>query len=244
MTFVAKIDAENPLWAGWEIQGPLTVDETGYPVSALLVFKDEQGDQTDECVCPIIDHLMIDPDSGEVIGMVTKEGFDASTEEGANWVLKPMAEHKAKAEYWDQQPDVVVARQVIANAERLAKAELSRLRYLDWRFKAELGKFVQGLIDGKKIKTKTWVSLWGTISRKKKAASVKVADEALAIAWAKDANPDAVETKEQFYISKLQKSDKEWLINAAQSGEDEQVAKAFTYEPEEENTEIKQGAKL
>jgi hypothetical protein len=251
LKYIAKLDDGNPFLQDWETD-KITTDDMGYPISVLLIqYSEDEGDgdalmkvPVDERVCTVVDHLIIDDETGEAIGMVCLEGFDANTPDGAEWVMQKMAETRAKAEYWDQRPEVIMARQVIANAEQLAKQELGRLRYLEWRFKPELGKYVQGLIDSKAIKTKTWRCLYGTIARKIKPATVKVIDEEYAVAAALQAFPDAVEVTKRFYISKLSKDERAWLLEAAKAGDDELLKKAFAYEAGDEETKIEAGAKL
>jgi len=157
----------------------------------------------------IIDGVIYDSATGEYVGHVDTglaKRFEIDSEDAANWVLQKMLKAESAITAINQTPEVIAARTIIANAESMAKDHQKRLDGLHARFDDELAQWTRKQLDGK---SKTWKSIYGSVSFRSVGESVKVRDEHKAIAWAKTFAKDAVKVSEKFLISLLSDSERD-----------------------------------
>lgn len=176
----------------------------------------------------IIDGMIVDADTGEVIGLAKQE-FKVQDEESFNWVMKKILNEESKIAAIDNSVEVKQAQAIIANAESMKKDAQRRLDWLLSRFSAEIGEYARPQLTkgSKSLKT-----IFGTVAFRTKKAALKVIDEEKAIAWARAMAPTAIKVKESFLISELQGEQREKAT---------QYIHAFKVEPETETVTIKTG---
>lgn len=140
------------------------------------------------------DGLWIDADTGEVVGLA--EPFQVTDEDSANWVLEKLLNAEA---------DIARERMKLRAVEERAQANIKRHeRRVEWlkaRFGPELEAYAAQALEGKKSRTLSL--LFGKLAFRKKAGGLRLADEALALEWAKKHCPDAVKVTEAFRISAI-----------------------------------------
>jgi hypothetical protein len=180
-------------------------------------------------VTETIDGLVWDVETGECLGVATPEPFIIADEDSANWVLKKMQEAEAKIEAIDKTPEVIAARALIANADSMKKDAERRYAGLERRFGKELARWAKGQLQGK---SKTFKGIFGSISFRDASDRIVVADEELALTWAKVHAPSAIKRTEKFLISEAK--DKIDMKNPI-------AKKAFAIEKGGETFKIKTG---
>jgi hypothetical protein len=187
--------------------------------------------------------FMIDPETGEILGMLdTTDRFEVKAQDDAEWVLKKMLSAEADMAAIDNMPDVIRAKAVLENAEKLKKEQQCKLDWLHRRFDNELGEFARRQLEGQK--GKTLKTIYGSISLRVKKGGLKVLDPAKALLMAKMDYPHAVKTTESFLISMLTDSEKETLVKGLTGTvwtDEDEARKAFTVEPDSETVTVKTG---
>jgi hypothetical protein len=190
-----------------------------------------------------IDGFLYDSETGELLGAALPQpAFVVDSEEAASWVLGKILDAEAAVAAIDSTPDVIRARAVLENAERIRKERAARLDWLKRRFEPELGAFARKQLDGKK--TKTWKTVLGSVSLKTKNGGVRMTDEARALAWAKMHAPEAVKTTERFLISELPDEALTTIVralNGPATPDEEPLRAAFELVQDDETVHIKTG---
>jgi len=179
-------------------------------------------------VTEIIDGLIWDVETGECLGPV-RSTFKIATKEDAEWVLIKLQTCESEIQAIDKTPSVIAARALIANAESMKKDLERRYASIERRFGPELANWARTQLVGK---AKTFKTLFGSVSFRAVPDKIKVADEELAVAWAKVHAPAAIKTTHKFLISEAK--DK---INM----DDALAKKAFVTEKGGESFAIKTG---
>jgi hypothetical protein len=187
--------------------------------------------------------FMIDPETGEILGMLdTTDRFEVKAQDDAEWVLKKMLSAEADMAAIDNMPDVIKAKAVLENAEKMKREQQRKLDWLHRRFDNELGEFARRQLEGQK--GKTFKTIYGSISLRVKKGGLKVLDPAKALLMAKMDYPHAVKTTESFLISMLTDSEKETLVKGLTGTvwtDEDEARKAFTVDPDSETVTVKTG---
>ena len=153
-----------------------------------------------------------DPETGEILEIKTpKEGFTVDCEGTLGWVLGKMLAEEAAMNAIDQTELVAQARAIISNAEKLKKDHQRRLEFLNWRFGPEIEHFIKSQIERRQ--SKTYKTIYGSVSFRKVAARVDVQDEELAQRYLSDVCPEALITETRILKSLIVEPVKNQLFN-------------------------------
>lgn len=173
-----------------ENQAVVTLEEGEVLVEGrACVFVDTDG----------ADNYFADAVTGEFVAFALPQEFMVKDEDSCNWVLRKFLECESQINAIELSAEVLAAKAIVANAEKMRKAHYARLNWLEHRFKPELGKYAEKMLDGKK--ERTWKTLWGAIALTKTKGGVKVQDAVGAVAWAEENCKDAVKVEKSFLIS-------------------------------------------
>ena len=117
-----------------------------------------------------------------------------------------------------------------ANMARIEKREQARIDYLRDLYEPHIETYVRQRLDGQK--SKTLVTAFGTVSFRSSAGGVRVADKSLALATAhKHGWIEAIKTSEEFQISKLSDTQKQFVLETIPDG--------FVVVPDSESMSVK-----
>lgn len=181
----------------------------------------------------VIDGLLVDEETGEILGVAGRPEFRVTDRASAEWVMERLLNAEAAIEAIDKTAAVIHARAILANAETMQKDHRRKLEWFHARFDTELGEWAKGELEG--AKTRTVKTLYGSISLRtiQGRIALKSGEEALAAAmeFAQRVAPQAIR--------------KELLISAIPSDVKEQAVtlcpKAFERIPERESVTVKTG---
>lgn len=180
----------------------------------------------------IVDGMIVNAETGEVLGVDAPQDFYVHNEESFNWVMSKMLDCDARIAAIATNADVIKARAIIANAERMEKDAKSRKNWFELRFGNELAKYAKAQIDGGK--SKTFKSVLGSISFRVKKGGLRVEDKEKALETAQSNGwTNAIKVSEEFQISKLDPAQRE-LAEA-------NLLPGFTVEPDSETFTIATG---
>lgn len=143
----------------------------------------------------VIDGLIIDLESGEIIGQECPE-FRVTDEASAEWVLEKIMNAEA-----DAARDRLKLKAVAERLEASIKASEKRAEWFRARYGNELEEFAKERLEG--AKTRTLKLTWGSISFRTVKGGLRVANPEAALEWAKQFAPEAVKVTEAFQITKL-----------------------------------------
>ena len=180
------------------------------------------------------DGLLLDADTGEVVGYVAQDGGQITDPEAkptvdeglVNWILRKMLGRKAKIQSAQiamkdagdsqealiesymrdcmQNPTYIANLQIIANCESIVARESKQLNGFEKWFAEPLARFATEALKG--ARTRTWFCPFGSLALKAKPSKLVIVDEKAFIAWAEVNCPDAVKVVKSALISKLPKT--------------------------------------
>jgi phage host-nuclease inhibitor protein Gam len=191
---------------------------------------------TDKTITPewtmVIDGMIVNVETGEVIGVDAPEEFRVKDEDSFNWVMSKMLDADSRIASILTHPEVVKAKAILANAERITKDAQNRRSWFERRFGDELAEYAKTQIDGGK--SKTFKTVLGAISFRVKKGGLRVEDKEKALKTAQfNGWTNAIKVTEEFQISKLDPAQKE-LAEA-------KLLPGFTVEPDTETWSISTG---
>lgn len=151
------------------------------------------------------DGFLIDPETGEIVGVVTpKAEFQIDSSEAAEWVLEKWQGLEADLAAIDAREKAI-----LENMGAMKRNVQQRIKSLEFRFKDELAHYAsQNLPKGKK----TWSCPYGQVSFRTTGPKLGVANNELAIGWAKFECPAAVKVTESFLVSMVPDEQKEKFL--------------------------------
>lgn len=176
--------------------------------------------------------LILDVDTGEVLGVQSPEGIDGGMDEGlAFWALKKIgrlesgkavavdALHEAsemirlkQAEALDalaRDPEYVQAQAIVANCDAIIVRADKGLKWMSDAWLERLGAYAAGRLTGS---ARTWATPFGSVSLHRQPAKLRVgSDEDLAIRSAERLYPKTV--KKTFQVSGLTKAERAALLD-------------------------------
>lgn len=156
----------------------------------------------------IVDGMIVNAETGEVLGVDAPQDFYVHNEESFNWVMGKMLDCDSRIAAITTNADVIKARAIIANAERMEKDAKNRRNWFELRFGNELAKYAKTQIDGGK--SKTFKSVLGSISFRVKKGGLRVEDKEKALETAQvNGWTNAIKVSEEFQISKLDPAQRE-----------------------------------
>lgn len=175
------------------------------PLAEDVVLEDGQA-LIEGKVCVLIhtdgaDNYYADAETGEFVAYAVTKEFRVETVDDFNWVMGLMLNKEAEIAAVEQSPEVLAAKAVLANADKLRKAQYSKLNWLELRFREELGLFAKEQLKGKR--EKTFTSLMGSVSWRQAGGNIGATDKKAekAIAWSKDHCVSAVKVEHSFLVS-------------------------------------------
>lgn len=133
-------------------------------------------------ICVLIEGKYYEADTGDYVADAVEPGFQIKDEASCNWVLQKFMDAEAQIAAVTGSPEVLQAKAILANAETIEKKLRGRLRWLEMRFKSELGEYARKMLEGKK--EKTYKTILGAISLRVKKGGLKVSDKPSALKWA------------------------------------------------------------
>lgn len=167
-------------------------------------------------VCTLIqadtpaDNYWASVEDGDFVAYAVEPEFKVDSLGAYDFVMGLMLTQEAEIAAVEMSPEVIKAKAVIVNAEKLRKKHYNRLAWLELRFKEEMAVFARTQFKGKE---KTFTSLLGSVSCRSVAGKVAVIKEAAgkALEWAKSYCTDAVKVTEEFQISGVPKPLKHFI---------------------------------
>jgi hypothetical protein len=178
--------------------------------------------------------LLIDPETGEILGFKDDERaeFRANTPGAVDWVMSKIMECDSELVGIDNHPEVVRARTIVENADRMRLRVLSRRNWLTQRFMEDVRYFVSAT--GKR----SYASVFGTIRLRKKPSRVVIKNEEAALLWATNHCPQAIRTTAKVLVSEI-----EDLVGRVRNATDSLTLSAFDTVPESESVAFDSGIK-
>lgn len=178
----------------------------------------------------LIDGLIIDIESGEIVGQERPE-FRVTDEASAEWVLEKIMNAEA-----DAARDKIKLKAVVERLEAAIKASEKRAEWFRNRYVGELEEFARERLEG--AKTKTLKLTWGSISFRTVKGGLRVADPEAALEWAKQYAPESVKVSESFQITKLPDN---WREDLLVSSPEDLAERGFAVAADSEAVSIKTG---
>lgn len=174
----------------------------------------------------IIDHQVVDADTGEVLGAVVEAGVIAS-QNALESVLDVLGQQEAKVK-----AEELRLQAIIENAKRTLARKQSYLGYLRSIYNAPIEAYAKAQLEGKK--TKSIATPFGTVAFRTQKGGLKVTDPSLALEFAQEVGfRNAIKLTATFQISKLDPAQRE-LIEA-------KLPDGFELTPDTETMSIKTG---
>lgn len=179
-----------------------------------------------------IDGMIVNAETGEIVGVDAPQEFRVQDEDSFNWVMSKMLDCDSRIAAIATNSEVIRAKAILANAERLEKEARNRKTWLETRFGNELAAYAKAQIEGGK--SKTFKTILGSVSFRLKKGGLRVADKEKALETAQmNGWTNAIKYTEEFQISKLDPAQRELAESKMLPG--------FTVEPDTETFSITTG---
>jgi len=206
------------------------------------------GDPFSESKYIVEDGILLDPETGEIVGFVAPDGGEITDPNAApavdegfvKWVLRKMLARKSKIsgaeldkaaaeeanraiyeamlEKMTRDPEFIANTEIMACADKIIAGESRVLDFFTKRFTSMLMEFAKTELGDKKVRT--WSSTVGSLALRKKGGKVIVTDADKLLRWAKANHPDAVKVEESVLVSKLPKDVKPLADMPAEDGDE------------------------
>lgn len=163
----------------------------------------------------IQDGYILNPDTGEILGLAStpKADFAVVDVPTAEWVLEKMLQAQAAAEALESTPEVIFARAVLANIEKLKKPHLQKIDYLKKFFGDAIIEVAKNNLPKK---GKTWQSAFGSVAFRKTGAKLDIGDEEKAAKWLAANYPESIRLVAD--LDQLTPDDRAFLASLAEEG--------------------------
>ena len=172
----------------------------------------------------IIDNLVVDADSGEVLGNAITEGV-IDSHSSLEAVLEKIGEVEARLAAQQLRHQAI-----LENCRKLEVKTASYLAYLKGIYNAPIEAYAKTRLEGQKSKTLT--TPYGSVSFRTVKGGLKVSDKGLALATAyKLGMVEAIKVTEEFQISKLTDEQRDAIATTLPEG--------FEMVPDKETMSIK-----
>ena len=186
----------------------------------------------------IRDDLVVNADTGELIGLFIPEGVEMAadpekiTDGFADWIMGKILRHDSRRasarraadsaafrigdlqrvalERLASTPEMIELQTIATNAAKIVHESENTLTFFHSRYDRLLGAWAAMQIGTSK--GRTWATPFGSIALKKVPASLQVDDEEAVIEWAKEAAPTAVKTETSLLIRGIPKEMRAALI--------------------------------
>jgi hypothetical protein len=173
----------------------------------------------------IIDNLVVDTETGEVLGNAISDAGEISSQTALEAILEKIADVEGRLTAQQLRHQAI-----LENCRKLEVRTASYLAYLKAQYEPHIEAYAKTRLEGQKSKTLT--TPFGSVSFRTVRGGLKVVDASLALDYAQlNGFTNAIKVTESFQISKLDPAQRE-LIEA-------KMPDGFEYSPDREAMSIK-----
>ena len=173
----------------------------------------------------IIDNLVVDTETGEVLGNAISDAGEISSQTALEAILEKLADVEGRLTAQQLRHQAI-----LENCRKLEVRTASYLAYLKAQYEPHIEAYAKTRLEGQKSKTLT--TPFGSVSFRTVRGGLKVVDASLALDYAQlNGFTNAIKVTESFQISKLDPAQRE-LIEA-------KMPDGFEYSPDREAMSIK-----
>jgi hypothetical protein len=173
----------------------------------------------------IIDNLVVDTETGEVLGNAISDAGEISSQTALEAILEKLADVEGRLTAQQLRHQAI-----LENCRKLEVRTASYLAYLKAQYEPHIEAYAKTRLEGQKSKTLT--TPFGSVSFRTVRGGLKVVDPSLALDYAQlNGFTNAIKVTESFQISKLDPAQRE-LIEA-------KMPDGFEYSPDREAMSIK-----
>jgi hypothetical protein len=173
----------------------------------------------------IIDNLVVDAETGEVLGNAISDAGEISSQTALEAILEKIADVEGRLTAQQLRHQAI-----LENCRKLEVKTASYLAYLKGIYNAPIEAYAKTRLEGQKSKTLT--TPYGSVSFRTVKGGLKVVDPSLALDYAQlNGFTNAIKVTESFQISKLDPAQKELIESKLPEG--------FEMVPDKETMSIK-----
>ena len=173
----------------------------------------------------IIDNLVIDTETGEVLGNAISDAGEISSQTALEAILEKIADVEGRLTAQQLRHQAI-----LENCRKLEVRTASYLAYLKAQYEPHIEAYAKTRLEGQKSKTLT--TPFGSVSFRTVRGGLKVVDPSLALDYAQlNGFTNAIKVTESFQISKLDPAQRELIETNMPDG--------FEYSPDREAMSIK-----
>jgi hypothetical protein len=173
----------------------------------------------------IIDNLVVDTETGEVLGNAISDAGEISSQTAIEAILEKIADVEGRLTAQQLRHQAI-----LENCRKLEVRTASYLAYLKAQYEPHIEAYAKTRLEGQKSKTLT--TPFGSVSFRTVRGGLKVVDPSLALDYAQlNGFTNAIKVAESFQISKLDPAQRE-LIEA-------KMPDGFEMVPDKETMSIK-----
>jgi hypothetical protein len=155
----------------------------------------------------IIDNLVVDPETGEVLGNAISDAGEISSQTALEAILEKLADVEGRLTAQQLRHQAI-----LENCRKLEVRTASYLAYLKAQYEPHIEAYAKNRLEGQKSKTLT--TPYGSVSFRTVRGGLKVVDPSIALDYAQlNGFTNAIKVTESFQISKLDPAQRE-LIEA------------------------------
>jgi len=155
----------------------------------------------------IIDNLVVDTETGEVLGNAISDAGEISSQTALEAILEKLADVEGRLTAQQLRHQAI-----LENCRKLEVRTASYLAYLKAQYEPHIEAYAKNRLEGQKSKTLT--TPYGSVSFRTVRGGLKVVDPSIALDYAQlNGFTNAIKVTESFQISKLDPAQRE-LIEA------------------------------
>lgn len=160
----------------------------------------------------IIDNLVVDQDTGEVLGNAISDAGEISSQTALEAILEKIADVEGRLTAQQLRHQAI-----LDNCRKLEVRTASYLAYLKAQYEPHIEAYAKTRLEGQKSKTLT--TPFGSVSFRTVRGGLRVVDPSLALDYAQlNGFTNAIKVTESFQISKLDPAQRELLESKVPDG--------------------------
>ena len=160
----------------------------------------------------IIDNLVVDTETGEVLGNAISDAGEISSQTALEAILEKLADVEGRLTAQQLRHQAI-----LENCRKLEVRTASYLAYLKAQYEPHIEAYAKTRLEGAKSKTLT--TPFGSVSFRTVRGGLKVVDPSLALDYAQlNGFTNAIKVTESFQISKLDPAQRELLESKVPDG--------------------------
>jgi hypothetical protein len=160
----------------------------------------------------IIDNLVVDPETGEVLGNAISDAGEISSQTALEAILEKLADVEGRLTAQQLRHQAI-----LENCRKLEVRTASYLAYLKAQYEPHIEAYAKNRLEGQKSKTLT--TPFGSVSFRTVRGGLKVVDPSLALDYAQlNGFTNAIKVSESFQISKLDPAQRELIESKLPEG--------------------------